>query len=215
MPEAPARQKSDEMIQRILETAAELFASQGFAGARMDEIARRAGVNKAMLYYYVGDKEALYEQVLHEALVHNRFVIQKATAEAETWEGKLRALIAAIAGLATNNPNLPRLMLREVAGGGTGISDAVEADMAAIFAMLGEILREGTASGTFRPCNPLLIHMMIIGSVMVMTAARPVATRIGARAGLPDAAPLDTPNGMARHIADTILTGLLIPEASQ
>ncbi|HVR42592.1 MAG TPA: helix-turn-helix domain-containing protein, partial [Thermoanaerobaculia bacterium] len=41
----------------ILDVAAAVFAEQGFAGARIDEIARRAGVNKAMLYYRVGNKE--------------------------------------------------------------------------------------------------------------------------------------------------------------
>ncbi|MCL0088711.1 TetR/AcrR family transcriptional regulator [Dehalococcoidia bacterium] len=38
--------------QRILDAALEIFASKGFEGARIDEIAKTAGVNKALLYYY-------------------------------------------------------------------------------------------------------------------------------------------------------------------
>ena len=50
--------------ERILAAAAEVFASVGFGGARIDDIAERAGINKAMLYYHVGDKERLYATVL-------------------------------------------------------------------------------------------------------------------------------------------------------
>ena len=50
--------------ERIVGAASAIFADKGFAGARVDEIARRAGVNKAMLYYHVGDKQALYTAVL-------------------------------------------------------------------------------------------------------------------------------------------------------
>src|SRR4051812_34792975 len=48
----------------ILEAALHEFATEGVAGARTDAIARAAGVNKALLYYYYKDKEALYGAVL-------------------------------------------------------------------------------------------------------------------------------------------------------
>ena len=48
----------------ILDAASAEFAERGFAGARVDEIAARAGVNKAMLYYRIGDKQTLYNAVL-------------------------------------------------------------------------------------------------------------------------------------------------------
>jgi AcrR family transcriptional regulator len=50
--------------QRILEAALHEFAARGFAGARVDAIARRAGSNKRMLYHYFGDKEGLFRAVL-------------------------------------------------------------------------------------------------------------------------------------------------------
>ena len=50
--------------ERILEAAAEEFGRAGFSGAKVDAIARRAGVNKAGLYYHLGNKEKLYEAVL-------------------------------------------------------------------------------------------------------------------------------------------------------
>jgi len=49
---------------RLLKAAFDEFAARGFAGARVDEIASRAGANKALIYQYYGDKEALFKQVL-------------------------------------------------------------------------------------------------------------------------------------------------------
>jgi len=48
----------------ILETAEKLFAQKGFDGARVDEIARKAGVNKALIYYYFESKEQILQTIL-------------------------------------------------------------------------------------------------------------------------------------------------------
>jgi TetR/AcrR family transcriptional regulator len=52
---------------RILDAAERAFADHGMAGARVANIASEAGVNKAMLYYYFGSKEELYEAVLERS----------------------------------------------------------------------------------------------------------------------------------------------------
>ena len=59
------KEKRDESIRRILDAAMESFAKLGFAGARIDDIAKKAEVNKAMIYYRIGDKKRLYQEVLH------------------------------------------------------------------------------------------------------------------------------------------------------
>ena len=55
------------MRRRILEAAKQEFAAHGLAGARVDRIAAKAGANKRMLYYHVGNKEDLYLAVLEGA----------------------------------------------------------------------------------------------------------------------------------------------------
>ena len=50
--------------ERILAAALKEFAAKGFAGARVDFIARRAAINKRMLYHYFGNKEHLFREVL-------------------------------------------------------------------------------------------------------------------------------------------------------
>jgi TetR/AcrR family transcriptional regulator len=60
--------------ERILEVATDEFAAKGFAGARVEEIARGAQVNKQLLYYYFGSKQALYDEVLGHMLEESRQV---------------------------------------------------------------------------------------------------------------------------------------------
>jgi len=53
--------------QRILEAAVDEFAAKGFAGARIGAIARRARVNRRMLYYYFGNKRSLFGEAVRVA----------------------------------------------------------------------------------------------------------------------------------------------------
>src|ERR1044071_7271967 len=54
--------------ERILAAALKEFSAKGFAGARVDSIARRAAINKRMLYHYFGDKEGLFRAVLRRKI---------------------------------------------------------------------------------------------------------------------------------------------------
>jgi len=64
--------------ERILAAALKEFAAKGFAGARVDFIARRAAINKRMLYHYFGNKEGLFKAVLRRKI-----------AERQAWADKL------------------------------------------------------------------------------------------------------------------------------
>lgn len=55
---------------KIVEAAAQEFAAKGFAGARMDGIARRAKVNKQLLYHYFANKEALFDEIVESVMQH-------------------------------------------------------------------------------------------------------------------------------------------------
>jgi TetR/AcrR family transcriptional regulator len=69
----PGPSRNPERTQeRILQAAFKEFAGQGFAGARVDRIARRAGINKRMLYHYFGDKESLFREVLRRKMTERK-----------------------------------------------------------------------------------------------------------------------------------------------
>jgi len=58
--------------ERILAAALKEFAARGFAGSRVDTIARRAVINKRMLYHYFGDKEGLFRAVLRRKIAERQ-----------------------------------------------------------------------------------------------------------------------------------------------
>ena len=63
---------------RILQAARREFAAKGFAGARVDAIARSAAVNKRMLYHYFGNKEALFRAMLRQKIADRLDLIASA-----------------------------------------------------------------------------------------------------------------------------------------
>ncbi|MGZ4242483.1 MAG: TetR/AcrR family transcriptional regulator [Actinomycetota bacterium] len=91
--------------ERILEAAFMEFAAHGFAGTRVDEIAERAQCNKALLYQYYGDKEALFRHVLECKMEALGSIDEDPEAFAEA-AGRFFDFYAA-------NPWLPRLMMWE------------------------------------------------------------------------------------------------------
>src|SRR6202044_1052358 len=67
-----ATRNPERTRERILSAALKEFAAKGFAGARVDVIARRATINKRMLYHYFGNKEKLFRAVLHPKIAERR-----------------------------------------------------------------------------------------------------------------------------------------------
>jgi AcrR family transcriptional regulator len=60
--------KSDQTKEKILAAALDEFASKGFAGTRVDQIAQAAGVNKAMIYYHFANKEELFNELFQSEM---------------------------------------------------------------------------------------------------------------------------------------------------
>src|SRR5204863_3952029 len=69
---SPGTRKPERSQERILAAAFHEFASKGFAGARVDRIAARAGINKRMLYHYFGNKEGLFREVLRRKMTERQ-----------------------------------------------------------------------------------------------------------------------------------------------
>ncbi|HEX7152131.1 MAG TPA: TetR/AcrR family transcriptional regulator [Thermoanaerobaculia bacterium] len=193
---------------RILETAIEVFAAEGFAGARIDDIAKRAGVNKAMVYYHVGDKQALYSAVFQMVAGNGATAVEQAIQGAgDSCEAKLRAAIAGLVGLAQTHPQFPQLVLREVASRGAGITPEMVAIISRIYSLLGSILRSGAERGEFKPVDPTLIAMHIVGSLVFLNAAAPVREKLRERID-PSTVGTETPESMLEAITNIVFHGL-------
>jgi TetR/AcrR family transcriptional regulator len=195
--------------ERILAAAAEVFASVGFGGARIDDIAERAGINKAMLYYHVGDKERLYATVLVNTVERGLASLTESTAKAKTPSEKLQCILEGFAELGTSNPHLIPIMLREVASGGATLPDEMLIRMANVFRVVQEVLLQGVQEGVFRPTDPLLTHVSLVGCMMFLVASQPIRVRLGKIAGVETK---HTLRDLADHTANLFLKGLEVEQ---
>jgi AcrR family transcriptional regulator len=172
-------QQTDEATtaENILEAAAEVFAEKGYDGARVDELARAAGVNKATLYYQIGDKEALYHAVLERVFRRTADEVEAAIAECGDCEEQIRRFITVFAEATGNSRYMSPILLREVASGGKNLPDAAVWQMGRVLGALSGALARGVAEGRFRPVNDFMVHMMIVGSLNLYAANEPIRQR--------------------------------------
>lgn len=96
----------DLKVRRIVAAAVVEFAARGLHGARVDAIAAAAGINKRLLYHYVGDKAALFEAALAAALDHlsGRPAVEVAMADGDAWRMLAQG---ALAGRAPDTARMP------------------------------------------------------------------------------------------------------------
>jgi AcrR family transcriptional regulator len=161
----------------ILDAASAEFAERGFAGARVDEIAARAGVNKAMLYYRVGDKQTLYTAVLMRNFDRVSAALARATTVEGTARQRLEAVIDAMSRMVQRYPDHPRIVLREIASGAVHLPTEVLARMLEVVEVVRGLLVEGVAAGEFRDLDPVLAHLTIVGAVVFLNATAPIRGR--------------------------------------
>ncbi|HYA15262.1 MAG TPA: TetR/AcrR family transcriptional regulator [Syntrophales bacterium] len=170
-------EKGNGTVTRILEAAASVFSEVGFSGARVDEIAERAGVNKAMIYYHIGNKDALYAEVIQNVIGNTAEIIARKIKDIQDPEEKLRIYIRSFARNLDENPQVAPIMMREVASGGMHLPEVVARDIFRIVNMLREIISEGVDKGIFVETIPFLIHIMIIGAMIIFKTSAPIRAR--------------------------------------
>jgi AcrR family transcriptional regulator len=200
-------ERSQEVRSRIVSAAAGLFAEHGFAGASVDEIARRAGVNKAMLYYHIGDKAELFATVLEEFLEGVREVLAEVTERTPDPGERIRKAQATILGAFHKNPDVPRIVVREMAMGGESLPDRALAKVGEIVAITYRTVSDGRASGAFGEVNPFLVHAMLFGTSALIVNSAKLRSRVERAAGLPIAASAG-PEALADELSDIILNGI-------
>ena len=170
----PARVSPDQ----ILNAAAREFAERGYAGARVDRIARRAAVNKAMLYYHFKSKQQLYRTLLRRMFsraAERLNAIARADAPPAV---KIDRVIAGFAAIIQEHPVFPAIMLREVAEGGAHLDRPTLAALAAVPRIVAAIVEEGVASGAFRAIHPLFAYFSLLAPLVFYLAGTPIRREI-------------------------------------
>jgi TetR/AcrR family transcriptional regulator len=168
------KEKRDESVRKMLDAALEVFAEAGYEGARVDEIAKRAGVNKAMIYYRIGDKKTIYEAVVHEIFGDITRRLSENIQRHLTPEEKLNIYIDNLAMNMQRRPSFPRIMMREAASGWVNLSGSAIKDISGILSLVSDMIDEGVKKGVFISVNPVLVHLMTIGTMMLYNLSMPV-----------------------------------------
>jgi AcrR family transcriptional regulator len=155
--------------ERILSAALKEFAAHGFAGARVDAIARRAAINKRMLYHYFGDKEGLFRAVLRRKIAERQ-------AWAENLSGAPAESLAFWFEASCRDLDWVRLLEWEALQGGEKVIDEKQR-LAAVAGGLKRIRQRqarGHLSGEFDPRHV----MLAMRSLTMFPAAFPQLTKL-------------------------------------
>jgi len=198
------QRRAEDRPREICAAALEVFAEKGFASARLDEIARRAGVSKGTLYLYFEDKEQLFRAVVRDTIVPNVELLRAALIQTglpfaeliRLFVGKFvemtgRMPVGAVAKMviseSRNFPELAKVWHDEVVSKGIGTVTA--------------LIEMAQARGEVRPGDPRLHAFTLMGPLMMGVIYRETLEPVGGE-------PLDL-GALARQHAETVLAGLL------
>jgi AcrR family transcriptional regulator len=169
----------------LLRAATELIARHGYEGVRVEAIARRAGVNKALISYHFGGKKNLYRAAIASSFEE---LLQLAERLGEKDRPPLDLLAAFVHGfgeLATcGRPQFPALFLREVLSTGEVAPEAVE-HVFAIVRRFREVLARGAREGTLRRVPPGELYILLVGSLAFFYATQAARERLASKQKLP------------------------------
>src|SRR5271157_137116 len=176
-PRLGTRGRPEESRAAILNPAVAAFAEYGIAGARTDAIARAAHVNKALLYYYFKDKDALYEAVLDHVFSGLRARVMPVLERELPPRQKMLEYLGTYFDYIAANPRFPRVVQGEWVRSGAGtarMQRVAKKYFLPIFEKLVAVLREGIAAGEFRAVNPMDFVPSIAAVIVFYFTAAPL-----------------------------------------
>ncbi len=197
------RTTSDETL---LEAATQVFLESGFSGARVDQIARMARINKAMIYYHFRSKRGLYQAVLLRLFRGVLDEIERLSQDQADPRRRLITFYAGVARIFSERPALPHLMLREVISGGERMDPETAKTLAGIIGFVRKAVEQGIREGSMRSVHPLIVHLSALAPLILFFTTQTFRDRI-----LPSAAPglaMPSPEELLDHLAVTIERGL-------
>ena len=162
----PKSRDSDRSQAAILVAARQEFAECGLGGARMDNIAKRSGLNKRLIYYYFQDKETLFQSVLEQAYRDIREQEQKLRLRELDPPEAIRRLIDFTWGYYLAHPEFLRLLNSENLHQGRHLAQSarIREMNSPLIETLAGILERGRGEGLFRGgIDPVQLYVTIAG----------------------------------------------------
>jgi len=163
---------------RILKAAIDEFARHGYDAAGVDRIARRARVNKALIYYYFANKRGLYHEILHAALQDLVQALREVVDGSGSADVKMARYVGTLVEHLDTHQHLPPIMLRELADGGRHLDVEALRQMLLLPPLLARLLAQGRKEGAFGPFDPMMLHFVLMGTSMLMASNVPIRQRV-------------------------------------
>lgn len=194
----------------IVDAALAVFAERGFAAAKLDDIARRAGVSKGALYLYFETKEELFRAVVAQAIAPDMQAIRAVVAaHPGPLSDLLRLLGARVAALVESLPvgGVIKMVIGE-AGNFPELARVWHDDLVAhALGALTDAIRAAQARGEVRPGDPRIYALEVISPLLVGVIWRETFAPVGAP-------PFDLA-AVARQHAETMIEGMKRREVAE
>jgi TetR/AcrR family transcriptional regulator len=203
----PQRRDPVATRNKLLTAARREFAMNGLAGARVDEIALRAGVNKQLVYHYFGDKDALYLAVLEWVYEEIRAQEHKLNLTGLPPERAIKKLIESSFDHLARYPDFIVLLNDENRNGARHVraSRKLESMHSPLVSMVSAILREGVQAGIFRKgINPVHLYISIAGLSYFFFSNTPTLSAIFGK----DLSSAAARRARRKHVVDLVMNAL-------
>ena len=159
---------------QLLAAAREVFAGLGFSGASMRDVAERAGVRKASLFYHFGDKASLYHEVMDLVVSDLQGYLGGALAGEGDFALRLDRLGSRVTFYLGSHPGAARLLVREMVDLGPYAAGPGRRTIAATLDVTAAFLGAGMDAGVFQRRDPRHLALSIVGLHLVYFAAEEV-----------------------------------------
>ncbi|HEX8925101.1 MAG TPA: TetR/AcrR family transcriptional regulator [Terriglobales bacterium] len=172
------RGRPEQSRSAILHAALEEFGAHGLDGARIDTIARNAAVNKALVYYYFEDKQALYAAVLEEFMALRSAGMAEVLASELPPGEKLLTLARRQFDFMAQHSVYPRLMFEAFSGKRLQVrvlKHMVERYIRPVSAAMEQLVEEGKRSGELVPMPGAHIGQTLAANTVFYFASAPMA----------------------------------------
>ncbi len=166
--------KSESTENKILEAARQVFVKKGLSGARMQEIANEAGINKALLHYYFRSKEKLFDRIFLEAFKTITSGLGKALSQEIPVLEKLKKFIGFYMDMLKENPHLPVFVLNELTQNPERLSQIIKDEMSPVMSNVILELFQDMNQGKIRTYHPVHLYLNLLGMLIFPIVAKPL-----------------------------------------
>lgn len=161
--------------QALMDTAERLFAERGFEAVSVRELAAEAGVNLAMVSYYFGSKEGLFEAIIEHKIPRTRQSLEHLLhSQLSPWE-KLSQTIDIYVDRMLSTPTFSRVIMREMSlQQRPEFVHRITEQIGLNMDIIRSFIREGTEKGDFRYVDEELTLATIFGTISTMVHSTPL-----------------------------------------